>query len=185
MSSAADNAAAAARRRAKKKAEAPVTPLSLARLAAVQALYQIDLMKADPATVVQEFCAFHLGPVVPSDKAGAADMPDAEAPDMQEADQNHFRAIINAVTNQSIEVDGLIASHLVEGWSLDRLDANMRALLRAACGAWVARPDLDPKSVLTDYLDIADAFFDGQDLKFAGGVLNQLHRKVAAAQSDD
>ncbi len=180
MSSAADNAAAAARRRAKKREASQVTPLSLARLAAVQALYQIDLMKAEPASVVEEFCAFHLGPVVPSEEAAVADLPDADAPDMQEADQDHFRAIVATVTNQSIEIDDLITSHLAEGWALNRLDANMRALLRAGCGAWVARPDLDQKAVLTDFLDIADAFFDGQDLKFAGGVLNQLYRKVAA-----
>ncbi len=180
MSSASDNAAAAARRRAKKRDEGPVTPLSLARLAAVQALYQIDLMKAEPTGVVEEFCAFHLGPAVPSDTAGSADSPDPDTPDMQEADQDHFRAIVTTATNQSIEIDDLITSHLSAGWSLERLDANMRALLRAACGAWVARPDLASKTVLTDFLDIADAFFDGQDLKFAGGVLNELHRKVTA-----
>ncbi|MEN8721646.1 MAG: transcription antitermination protein NusB [Alphaproteobacteria bacterium] len=184
MTSAADNAAAAARRRAKKRETSPVTPLSLARLAAVQALYQIDLMKAEPASVIKEFCAFHLGPIVPPEDGAVVDQPDEEAPDMQDADQEHFRVIVEAVSDQAKAVDGLIRAHLVDGWTLERLDANMRALLRAACGAWVARPDLPAKDVLVDYLDIADAFFDGADLKFAGGVLNELYRKVTSNRLD-
>lgn len=184
-SSAANNAAAAARRRAKKRETAPVTPLSLARLAAVQALYQIELMGLNAGPVMDEFCAFHLGPVEEGETSDITARPEPDAPDMQGADQSHFRVIVSEATENQAALDGLIESHLSDDWTLDRMDANMRALLRAACGAWVARPDIPAKSVLKDYLDIADAFFDGQDLRFIAGVLNNLARRVEANQTDD
>jgi len=184
--SAADNAAAAARRRAKKREGGNVTPQSLARLAAVQALYQIELMELDASTVINEFCTYHLGPVASQD--GEEDVtahPDPDVPDMQGADQDHFRAIVTAASEQAVALDGLIRQHLADGWTIERLDANMRALLRAACGTWMANPEVPAKSVLEDFLDIADAFFDGNDLRFSSGVLNALSRRVAASQTSD
>ncbi len=136
--------------------------LSAARLAAVQALYQMEMTGADWRKVVREFDDHRLGAEI-------------EGVQYREADPTHFRETVEgAVLNQS-RIDKLTDDALVERWPLGRIDAILRALFRAAGHEICSRPDIPIKVVIGEYIDIAKAFFEtGREPGFVNAVLDHM-----------
>jgi len=138
---------------------------SAARLAAVQALYQHMMEKTPVAQLLHEFHQHRLG---------------AEIEDEQyaEADVAFFDDVVKGTTARLEEIDGLIEARLANGWSLARLDRTLHQILRAGTYELLARPDVPVGSVINEYLDVAHAFFDAKDTRFANGLLDGIAKNV-------
>lgn len=139
----------------------------VARLTAVQALYQIDVSKSPVEPVVAEFIRYRLAD---ADTTGTA----GEGSD--EIDTELFLAIVRGAHEEREMLDKMIQSSLAEGWSLARMDKVLLAILRA--GAWelFARRDVPVRVAITEYVDIAHAFFEGKEPGFVNGVMDRLAR---------
>jgi len=138
---------------------------SAARLAAVQALYQLDMERPALAALLHEFHQHRLG----------AEIEDAQ---YAEADVDLFNDIVRGVDARRAEIDGLIAGKLATGWSLARLDRTMLQILRAGTYELLARPDVPRGTAISEYLEVAHAFFALREAKFANGVLDAVAREV-------
>jgi N utilization substance protein B len=135
-----------------------------ARIAAVQAVYQMELSGVDAETVTGEFVEHRFGREV----------------EMGEPDEEFFGAIVRGVPHHQTEIDTAIAKCLAQGWRLARVDSILRAILRAAGYELVGRPDVPAKVVIDEYVDIAHAFFAGDEPAFVNAVIDKLaHRKRA------
>lgn len=132
---------------------------SAARLAAVQALYQLHMEKTPLARLLDEFHQHRLG---------------AEIEDIQfaPADIAFFDDVVKGVDARRDEIDALLAARLAEGWTLIRLDKTMLQVLRAGTYELIARPDVSRATAISEYVDVAKAFFDDREAKFVNGVLD-------------
>jgi N utilization substance protein B len=124
---------------------------SAARLGAVQALYQMDLAHTDVSEVLAQF---------ESRTSGV----DFEGGDCGEADFKFLRDILEGVVREQNTIDPKIAECLAPGWPLDRLDSTLRAILRAAAYEIMFRRDVPARAIISEYLDIAHAFFGAEEL---------------------
>lgn len=134
---------------------------SAARLAAVQALYQMEMEATPLAKLLHEFHQHRLG----------ATIEDATYAD---AEQDFFDDVVSGTDARRHEIDRLITDRLAEGWSLNRLDRPMRAILRAGTYELIARPDVPAASVISEYIDVAHAFFDKRETGFVNGLLDAI-----------
>ena len=135
------------------------------RLAAVQALYQMELTGADGEDVAEEFLAHRFG-----GDTGPVSAPDAE----------FFESILKGVPQHQVEIDRSVAKCLSANWKLERIDSILRAILRAAAFEMVSRKDVPAKVVIDEYVEIAHAFFSGEEPNFVNAALDKLaHRKRA------
>ena len=140
---------------------------SAARLAAVQALYQIEMEGTPLAPLLHEFHQHRLG----------ATIEDAQ---YAEADVAFFDDIVRGVMARAGEIDLLIEDHLASGWSRSRLDKTMLQILRAGTYELIARNDVPTGTVIGEYLDVAHAFFDKNDVRFANGLLDAIAKAKRA-----
>jgi N utilization substance protein B len=136
-----------------------------ARLAAVQALYQMDLSGTTLPDVIAEFETYRLGKEVDGDQ-------------YRIADAAFFRDIVTGVVREQMALDPAIDRTLAQGWPLTRIDATLRAILR--CGAFelANRPDVPARVVITEYVDVARAFFEDDAPGVVNAVLDQLARTL-------
>lgn len=143
---------------------------SVARLAAVQALYQLELNRGtEPEAVVREFARHRLGHEIEGERYG-------------EADPALFSDIVRGVAAGLDRLDATICEVLTEEWPLPRLDAVLRAILRAGAYELVHRPDVPPRVSIDEYTTIAHAFFSGKEPGLANGVLDKLGRSLRATE---
>ncbi len=148
---------------------APKTPKSqmrsAARLAAVQALYQHVMEGTPEAQLLDEFHRHRLG---------------AEIEDIQfaDADKVHFDDVVKGVLARTEEIDARISERLTDSWKLERLDKTMVQVLRAGVYELMARSDVPAPAVITEYVDVAHAFFEEREAKFVNGVLDAVARDV-------
>lgn len=138
---------------------------SASRLAAVQALYQLDMEKPTLPLLLDEFHRHRLG----------AEIEDVEYAD---ADVAFFDDVVKGAHARAEEIDGLITSKLAQGWSLSRLDKTMLQILRAGTYELLARNDVSRATAITEYVDVAHAFFDEREAKFVNGLLDAIARQV-------
>lgn len=140
---------------------------TVARLAAVQALYQLDLGGEGVETVIEEFSRHRFDA-------------DIEGEMLAEADEDYFGAIVRGVVNNRSRLDPAIAARLASSWRLERLDATLRALLR--CGAWelIEQADVPREIVIDEYVELAKAFFDEAEARFVNAALDGVARDVRA-----
>ena len=138
---------------------------SAARLAAVQALYQQDMEKTPLPALLHEFHHHRLGATI-------------EDVEYANAEVDFFDDIVAGVHARSAELDELIAGKLAEGWSLARLDKPMRQILRAGAYELLARIDVPTGSVISEYVDVAHAFYDKREAAFVNGLLDAIARDV-------
>jgi transcription antitermination protein NusB len=138
---------------------------SAARLAAVQALYQQEMEGTPTARLLKEFHDHRLG----------ATIEDAQYHD---AERDFFDDIVTGADARRNELDALISSRLAEGWTLERLDRPMRAILRAGAYELVARRDVPIASVISEYVDVAHAFYDQRESGFVNGLLDAVAKDV-------
>jgi N utilization substance protein B len=138
---------------------------SAARLAAVQALYEHTMETTPIAQLLHEFHMHRLGAEIEDDQYA-------------EADVAFFDDIVKGTTARLEEIDGLIEAKLADGWSLGRLDRTLHQILRAGTYELLARRDVPVGSVINEYLDVAHAFFDSKDTRFANGLLDGIAKDV-------
>lgn len=138
---------------------------SAARLAAVQALYQQEMEKTPLRTLLHEFHQHRLG----------ATIEDVEYAD---AEVDFFDDLVTGVDARRAEIDRLVASKLAEGWSLERLDRPMRQILRAGAYELLARADISTGTVISEYVDVAHAFYDKRETSFVNGLLDAVAKEV-------
>ena len=138
---------------------------SAARLAAVQALYQQEMEGTPVPRLLKEFHDHRLG----------ATIEDAQ---YHEAERDFFDEIVSNVGARREEIDALISGKLAEGWTLERLDRPMRAILRAGAYELIARPDVPVASVITEYVDVAHAFYDKRESGFVNGLLDGIAKET-------
>lgn len=138
---------------------------SAARLAAVQALYQIDMEGTPLASLLDEFHRHRLGAEIEGDQYAQAEVA-------------FFDDVVKGVDARRDEIDELLSGKLAEGWRLERLDKTMLQILRA--GAWelLARADIPTATVISEYVDVAHAFFEAREAKFVNGVLDAVAKAV-------
>ena len=134
---------------------------SAARLAAVQALYQMEMEQTPLAKLLHEFHEHRLGATI-------------EDETYADAEVDFFDDLVSGADARRAEIDALIAERLAEGWSLERLDRPMRAILRAGAYELVARPDVPVASVISEYVDVAHAFYDKRETGFVNGLLDAI-----------
>jgi len=137
----------------------------LARLAAVQALYQMDVGGRGVMETVAEYETFRLGQELDGNQ-------------YLDADPQWFRAILAGVVAEQSEIDPLIQHQLAEDWMLSRLDSILRAILRAGVWELKNRRDVPVAVVVSEYIDIAKAFFDSDEPKTVNAVLDRLARHL-------
>lgn len=134
---------------------------SAARLAAVQALYQHEMEGTPVPRLLREFHEHRLG----------ATIEDIEYAD---AERSFFDDLVTGVAARRIELDQKISDRLAQGWSLERLDRPMRAILRAGAYELLARADVPVGSVISEYVDVAHAFYDKKESAFVNGLLDGI-----------
>lgn len=140
---------------------------SAARLGAVQALYQMEMEGTPLATLLHEFHQHRLGATI-------------EDVTYAQAEEPFFDDIVSGVDARLTEIDGLIAGKLSAGWSLDRLDKPMRQILRAGTYELLARKDVPVASVISEYVDVAHAFYDKREAGFVNGLLDAVAKGARA-----
>ena len=136
-----------------------------ARLAAVQALYQHEMEGTSLVQLLDEFHMHRLG---------------AEIEEMQfaPAESAFFDDVVKGALARRDEIDAVLASKLAEGWSLARLDKTMLQILRAGTYELLARADVPIGTAISEYVDVAHAFFDAREAKFVNGVLDAVAKAV-------
>ena len=140
-----------------------------ARLAAVQAMYQMELTGGEAEDVAREFIDHRFGQEAEMAEAG---MPDEE----------FFETILKGVPQHQVEIDAAITDCLASNWKLPRVDSILRAILRAAGFELIARKDVPAKVVIDEYVEISHAFFQGDEPSFVNAALDRLARRKRAPE---
>ena len=138
-----------------------------ARLAAVQALYQMDIAGAGLNDIFAEFESHWLGNEVEGEKY----LP---------AEAAFFRDVVSGVVRDQSKLDPLVDDALAKGWPLKRIDAIIRAVMRAGAYELEHRKDVPARVVVTEYVDVANAFVDREETGMVNAVLDQLARRFRA-----
>ena len=138
---------------------------SVARLAAVQALYQMEVSAIGVESVIREFTEHRF------DR-------DIEGVTLASADEGFFADLVRGVVAEQAKVDAAIVKRLAEGWRLERLDATVRAILRAGAYELAHRPDVPTEVAIDEYVEVAKSFFEGTEPGFVNGALDAVARDV-------
>ncbi len=161
---AASKAASKGATKAVRGKDTPVNKRGAARLAAVQALYQMDVAGTGLIETTAEYENFRLGQEIDGEQ-------------YRDADAQWFRAILAGVVEKQTELDPVIHASLVDGWPLSRLDSTLRAVLRAGAWEMIHRKDVPVPVAITEYVEIASAFFgDGEEPRMVNAVLDRIAR---------
>jgi N utilization substance protein B len=147
----------------------PLAPRSAARLTAVQALYQMDLAETDLNSVIGQFNQLHFGEA-------------AEDRSVANADRDFFAAILRGVVRRQREIDPVVDAQLAEGWRLTRVDSTLRAILRAGVFELIERTDVPARVVISEYVEVAKAFFSDDEPRVVNGVLDKIARRTREAE---
>ncbi|MEO8115516.1 MAG: transcription antitermination factor NusB [Phenylobacterium sp.] len=138
---------------------------SVARLAAVQALYQMEVSSAGVETVIREFTEHRF------DR-------DVEDMTLAAADEAFFADLVRGVVGEQAAVDAAVVRRLAQGWRLERIDATVRAILRAGTYELAHRPDVPTEIVIDEYVELAKSFFEGPEPGFVNGALDAVAQDV-------
>ena len=138
---------------------------SVARLAAVQALYQMEVSSVGAEAVIREFSEHRF------DR-------DIEDLTLAGADEAFFADLVRGVVGKQREVDAAVARRLAQNWRLERIDATVRAILRAGTYELAHRADVPTEVVIDEYVELAKSFFDGPEPGFVNGALDGVAQDV-------
>ena len=145
---------------------------SSARLACVQALYQIEMSGQSADDVIEEFLNHRAGHEIDGERYAAPH-------------RRHFERTVREAAARADEFDALVAATLAQHWSMERLGAVVRALLRAATCEFATCPDVPARVVIDEYVELARAFFSEREPAFVNGALDSLARRLRAAEMAD
>jgi N utilization substance protein B len=148
----------------------PANARGAARLAAVQALYQMDVGRQSLEDTLSQFSAIHAGREI-------------EGEEYLPADADFFRQIVTGVIKGQLQIDPAVDNALIDSWPMGRIDATLRAILRAATFELLRRKDIPSRVVITEYVDVAKAFYEDEAPKMVNAVLDQV-AKVAGRDND-
>lgn len=151
------------------KSVRPANKRGVARLAAVQALYQMDVGGTPLSSVVSEFTAFRLGKEI-------------DGAQYRDADEQWFKQIVAGVVEDQKFLDPFIHTALTEGWPLRRVDSLLRAILRSGSYELLRRKDVPAKVIISEYIDVAKAFFEDDEPGLVNGVLDRLAHELRDAE---
>lgn len=143
----------------------PANKRAVARLAAVQALYQMEVTGAGARDIVKEFELFRL-------------RQDLDGLTLRAIDAMWFESLVQGVVEHQRPIDHAIDEALKAGWPLARIDVTLRALLRAGVFELMHRPEVPVRVAISEYVEVAKAFFGGDEPRLANGVLDRIGRKV-------
>jgi len=149
----------------------PANKRGVARLAAVQALYQMDVGGSALTSVISEFTAFRLGKEI-------------DGAQYRDADEQWFRQIVSGVVEDQKFLDPYIHTALTEDWPLKRIDSLLRAILRSGSYELLRRRDVPAKVIISEYIDVAKAFFEDDEPGLVNGVLDRLAHELRDAEFD-
>ncbi|HSG95123.1 MAG TPA: transcription antitermination factor NusB [Afifellaceae bacterium] len=152
-------------------AERAANQRGAARLAAVQALYQMDIAGTSLPAVVAEFEAHRLDG-------------DVEGEALRPADAGFFGSLVSGVVDRQREIDPVIHKALPAGWPLKRIDVTLRAILRCGVFELRQREDIPARVVITEYVDVARAFFETDEPGLVNAVLDNVARSCRPAEFD-
>lgn len=138
---------------------------SVARLAAVQALYQMEVSSVGAEAVIREFSEHRF------DR-------DIEDLTLAGADEPFFADLVRGVVAHQGEVDAAVARRLAQNWRLERIDATVRAILRAGVFELTHRADVPTEVVIDEYVELAKSFFEGPEPGFVNGALDGVAQDV-------
>ena len=138
---------------------------SAARLAAVQALYQQEMEGTPLPRLLHEFHEHRLGATIEDEQ-------------YHDAERDFFDDLVAGTDARRDDIDGLISDRLAKGWTLERLDRPMRAILRAGAYELIGRADVPVASVITEYVDVAHAFYDKRESGFVNGLLDAIAKEA-------
>lgn len=147
----------------------PMLARTAARLAAIQALYQMETGGGGVDATVREFRAHRLGTELDGDAIVEADAP-------------FFEDILRGVVELQPKIDPYIAKRLSQGWTLQRIDSTARAILRCGLFELVRRADVPARAIIDEYVELAHDFFDGDEPGFINGVLDAAAKDVRASE---
>jgi len=138
---------------------------SAARLNAVQALYQMAISGGTAEDIISQFAA-----------AGPEDRADDDDETVAEADKVLFAELVQGTRDKMTEVDEMLSACLDDAWPAERMEILLRAILR--CGAYelFSRPSVPARVVISEYIRVADAFFEGKEPSLVNAVLDRLAR---------
>jgi N utilization substance protein B len=142
---------------------------STARLAASQALYQMEVAEKGLSDILAEFEAHWIGKEIEGDAYGPAEVA-------------FFRDVVSGVQRDQLPIDRGLDDALARGWPLRRVEALMRAILRAAYYELRSRPDVPARVVVTEYVDVASAFFGALESGMINAVLDSLARQTRPSE---
>jgi N utilization substance protein B len=144
---------------------APRQARSVARLAAVQALYQMEVSAVGAEAVIREFADHRF------DR-------DIEDMTLAGADEAFFGDLVRGVVAEQKAIDAAVARRLATGWKLERIDATVRAILRAGAYELAHRQDVPVEVVIDEYVELAKSFFEGPEPGFVNGALDAVAQDV-------
>ncbi|MEM7463854.1 MAG: transcription antitermination factor NusB [Pseudomonadota bacterium] len=157
--------------KAKARDTKPANKRGAARLAAVQALYQMDLTLASASEVVGEYENLRLGQEVDGDK-------------YVDADVAWFRGLVAGVVKEQKKIDPVIHDALTPHWPLSRIDTLLRAILRAGVFELTNRKDVPARVIINEYVDVAHAFYGDDEPRMVNGVLDTVARQLRADETN-
>lgn len=140
-----------------------------ARLNATQALYQMEVAAKGLNEILAEFETFWIGREIEGDQYKPAEL-------------EFFRDVLNGVLHDQLAIDQLIDATLARGWPLARVEAVMRAVLRAATYELKKRKDIPGRVVITEYVDVAAAFLGREETGMINAVLDKIARELRAEE---
>jgi N utilization substance protein B len=138
-------------------------------LAAVQALYQMEVSGAGVEAVIREFADHRFDRSPEGDGEGAP---------LAAADEAFFADLVRGVVDHQREIDAAVVGRLAANWRLERLDATVRAILRAGVFELSHRPDVPTEVAIDEYVELTKSFFDGPEGGFVNGALDAVARDV-------
>lgn len=141
---------------------------SVARLAAIQALYQMEVSGVGVEAVIREFADHRFDRGIEGE----------ESDTLASADEAFFGEVVRGVVQSQREIDQAVVKRLASGWRLERLDATVRAILRAGAYELVHRADVPTEVVIDEYVELAKSFFEGPEPGFVNGALDGVAQDV-------
>ncbi|WP_041316435.1 transcription antitermination factor NusB [Hyphomicrobium nitrativorans] len=163
-------------RRKKTSGDAP-KPRTVSRMAAVQALYQMDLAGTDAGEVIEQFLA------TPDVAEGTeADASEDLSVSLEGADTTFFAEVVKGVVRRQRDIDPLVDQQLRTGWRLVRVDSILRAILRGGVFELLERTDVPARVTINEYINISKAFFEADEPRVVNGVLDRIAHKVRAKE---
>jgi len=147
-------------------------PRRAARLAAVQALYQVEALAGDAEDVILEFLTQRQGVIL-------------EGEDVVAMDRDFFSDLVRGATRRQPEIDRVLSGGLAADWRLERIASVLRGILRCACYELLMRRDVPARATINEYVDVAHAFFADEQCSFVNAILDRIAHQSRAEEFGD